>query len=82
MFQGHKFIKLINEDWVLDLTEYVGYKVKTNDDLEVIDYKQAFDAVVVGGEIIIEKYMRVPVKVLREAANFIRKYEKNNGVLQ
>lgn len=76
MFQGHQFVKLVNDNWVLDLTEYVGYKVKTNDNREVESYKQAFQANVVGEEIIFEKFTRVPLKILREASNFIRDYEE------
>lgn len=76
MFQGHQFIKLVNENWVLDLTEYIGYKVKLNENQEVESYKQAFQAIVISDEIIFEKFMRVPLKILKEASNFIREYEE------
>lgn len=75
MFKGHQFVKLINENWVLDLTEYIGYKVKLDKDGNVDSYKQAFKATSFGEEIELEKNMRVPIKVLKEAANYIRNYE-------
>lgn len=82
MFKGHQFVKLLNDTWVFDLTEYVGYKVKVNDNGEVLNYKEAFEAKVVGDEIILNKFMRVPMKVLKEASNQIKIYEKIYGDLE
>lgn len=81
MFKGHQFVKLINENWVLDLTEYIGYKVKLNENGEVDKYKQAFQATVIDDDITYEKFIRVPVKVLKEASIFIRAYERDFEVL-
>ena len=80
MFQGHQFIKIINDNWVLDLTEYVGYKVKLTENREVESYKQAFQATVIEDEVVFEKFMRVPIKVLKEASYFIRKYENDEDI--
>ena len=75
MFKGHQFVKLLNDNWVLDLTEYQGYKVKLDGDGNVISYKEAFTAECVADEIIFNKTTRIPLKVLKEAANQIRIYE-------
>lgn len=77
MFQGHQFVKLLNENWVFDLTEYIGYKVNVNEQKEVTSYKQAFQASYMGEEIVFEKFTRVPIKILKEAANVIRAYEED-----
>lgn len=74
MFQGHKFVKLLNNTWVLDLTEFEGYKVKTDKKGNIEEYKSAFTAVVEGDEVSFEKRMRVPLKVLKEATLQILKY--------
>lgn len=79
MFKGHQFVKLINDNWVLDLTEYQGYKVKLDDNNKVISYKEAFTAEFIEDEIIFTKTTRVPLKVLKEAANQIRIYEEEIG---
>lgn len=79
MFKGHQFIKLINENWVLDITEFQGYKVKLDDNGEVIDYKKAFTAKVDNNDVKFDKYMRVPLKVLKEACNQIMVYEAKLG---
>lgn len=79
MFKGHQFVKLINDNWVLDLTEYQGYKVKLDDNNKVISYKEAFTAELIEDEIIFTKTTRVPLKVLKEAANQIRIYEEEIG---
>jgi hypothetical protein len=76
MFKGHQFIKLLNDNWVLDLTEYQGYKVKLDSDNNAISYKEAFTVEVVGDEIMFNKKTRVPLKVLKEASNQIRMYEE------
>lgn len=72
MFEGHQFIKLLNDNWVLDLTEYQGYKVKTDSNGNVTGYKEAFDVIVIEDEIMFEKKMRVPLKILKEALNQIK----------
>mgnify|MGYP006939713376 FL=1 len=79
MFKGHQFIKLLNDNWILDLTEYQGYKVKLDDNNNVIGYKEAFTVEVIGDEIMFNKTTRVPLKVLKEASNQIRIYEKEIG---
>lgn len=79
MFKGHQFIKLLNDNWILDLTEYQGYKVKLDNDNNVIGYKEAFTVEVIGDEIMFNKTTRVPLKVLKEASNQIRIYEKEIG---
>lgn len=75
MFQGHKFIKLINDHWVLDITEYIGYKVTTNSIGECINYKKAFKVTSNNKEITIDKFIKIPVKILKEAKRVVIGYE-------
>lgn len=77
MFQGHQLIKLINDNWVLDFTDYIGYNVKTDAEGNIRSYKEAFQAEIIENDIIFEKKCRVPLKVLREAANQIREYHRD-----
>ena len=77
MFKGHQFIKLIDNNWVFDLTEFIGYKVKVDDSGNVVSYKEAFEAEAIEDEIIFNKLTRVPLKVLKEASNQIRLYMKD-----
>lgn len=79
MFKGHQFVKLLNDNWVLDLTDYQGYKVKVDKEGNVKGYKEAFTVNIVEDEIMFEKQTRLPLKVLKEAANYIREYEKLLG---
>lgn len=76
MFDGHQFIKLVNDNWVLDITEYIGYKVKVDKDGKVESYKEAFTIAVADNEVSVDKAMRVPIKVLREASNIVMKHQK------
>ena len=80
MFKGHQFIQLVNENWVFDLTEFVGYKVKLNNEGEVVSYKEAFQVLTVSDEIIFDKHIRVPLKILKEASNQIKLYWEETGV--
>ena len=77
MFEGHQFIKLLNDNWVLDITEFIGYKVKLGDNREVMSYKEAFPATVADNEVSFDKNIRVPIKVLKEAANIVLKYQQD-----
>lgn len=78
MFQGHQFIRLVSDNWVLDLTEFIGYKVKLNDNQEVQSYKEAFKATAVGDDgVEFDKYIKIPLKILKEATNQILDYLKD-----
>lgn len=79
MFTGHTFTKLINENWVFDFTEYIGYKVELNKQGEVRKYTEAFRAVTEDNKINFLKSMSVPVKVLREAQKQIELYQNDLG---
>lgn len=74
MFQGHNFVKLVTDNWVFDLTEFTGYKVKLNSNREVESYKEAFSATYTENGVEFDKYMHIPLKVLKEAANVILNY--------
>lgn len=79
MFKGHQFVKLVNDNWVLDLTEYIGYKVKVNDKREVESYRKAFEVTHDVDDLVFEKFIRVPIKVLKEASATIREHEQFIG---
>lgn len=76
MFTGHHLVKICNGDWVFDMTEFKGYKVKLDTDGSVKDYKLAFDADMYADKIEFNKYMKVPVKVIRESSDVIWNYNK------
>lgn len=75
MFVGHNFIKLLNDNWVFDFTEYIGYKVELDKNGKVKEYTEAFRAITVDKKIDFIKSISVPVKVLREAQKQIEKYQ-------
>lgn len=66
MFKGHKFVKLVNQDWVLDITEFVGYKVESMNG-KVKSYTKAFSVIQQDNEFKYIKFMQIPAKVLKEA---------------
>jgi hypothetical protein len=76
MFRGHKFIRLINNSWVLDITEFVGYSVEVGKNEEVIGYQEAFKVRKEDGEVEFDKFIDIPVIVLKEAANQIKLYSE------
>jgi len=76
MFKGHQFVKIYNDNWVFDVTEYKGYKVKLGSNGEIQDYREAYRALINNNELTFEKYMVVPIKVLKETVNFIKAYNK------
>ncbi len=77
MFKGHQLVKLINNNWVLDFTDYIGYNIKLDNNGNVKDYKEAFQVSIDGNDIKFDKKCRVPLKVLKEASNQIKKYQSS-----
>lgn len=77
MYDGHQFVKICDDTWVFDITEFIGYKVILDKyKKQVKSYKQAFTAIDMDKQIIFEKHIGVPAKVLKETVNVIEKYEK------
>ena len=74
MFAGHEFIKIITDTWVFDLTEFIGYKVELNNDNTVKSYEKAFQVVEGDNGYEIDKFIKVPTKILKETLNQIKKY--------
>lgn len=75
MFKGHNFVKLVCGSWVLDLTEFAGYRVKMDKDNNIVDFDMAFNAKLdEQNEVELDKVGSVPVKVLREAKSVIKNY--------
>ena len=77
MFKGHQIVKLINDKWIFDFTEFTGYSIKTDGNGNIKSYKEAFSANFNGSDITFDKKCRVPLKVLKEACNQILKYQSN-----
>lgn len=77
-FRGHKFIKLITDNWVLDTTEGIGYYVETNSCGKAVRYTEAFRLHIntVNCTISFAKYIDVPVKIMVEARAVAENYMK------
>lgn len=68
MFKGHQFVKLINDNWILDLTEFKGYEVNLDKNGEILSVRHSFSLIVNEGNINLEKEKGlIPVKIIREA---------------
>ena len=77
MYEGHHFVKICNEQWVFDITEFIGYKVVLEKDKKTIkEFKPAFTVIKDHTQYIFEKHISVPVRVLKESLSVIEKYEK------
>lgn len=74
VFKGHQIVKLINDNWVFDFTDYVGYHVDVEDN-KIKNIKVAFTTTIVDDIITFDKKCRVPVKVLKEANRQIQLYQ-------
>lgn len=82
MYEGHQFMKICNDNWVFDITEFIGYKVMLDKDKKTVkSYKMAFTAIDMDKQIIFEKHIGVPAKVLKETVDIIKKYEKEAFVI-
>jgi hypothetical protein len=83
--KGHTLIKLINDNWVLDITECVGYYVtisnKSSPD-KIQTITKAFEIRITDGDIIIDKFMDVPLRILIEAREQVEKELKESEILQ
>lgn len=77
MFKGHDFVKICGGTWVFDLTEFIGYKVVLNVNDIPIGYEKAFHAELENDEISYDKYISVPVWVLKETNSIINDYTED-----
>lgn len=77
-FEGHELYK-IEENWVFDLTTFIGYHVEFDTKTDRIKcYTKAFIATY-NNEMQaygFEKYMAIPTRILRKAVNIIQTYRK------
>jgi hypothetical protein len=65
------------DTWVFDITEFLGYKVVLAKDKKTVkEYKLAFTATSYNRQIVFEKHIGVPAKILKETVNIIEKYEQ------
>lgn len=75
MFKGHNFIKIINGNWVFDMTEFVGYKVDIDNKTKKFNYTKAFTASLTEeNNVEFKKFLGIPIKVLKETNRVINKY--------
>lgn len=73
MFKGHKFVKLINSNWVFDINEFKAYKVETDSGGIVLNYTPAFKVIITkDGDVNFDRYITVPVKILKEASTVVK----------
>mgnify|MGYP000941603742 CR=1 FL=1 len=76
MFEGHQLYK-IDDEWVFNLTEFTGYRVNVNkEDNTVISYDKAFRLIKTLNDYSYDKYMSVPIGVLRKSINIVENYQK------
>ncbi len=76
-FKGHTLYKIDN-NWVFDLTTFIGYKVDLNDSGDVKRYQKAFIAVFKkeNYSYTFDKIIHVPIRVLRRVINVIQAYRR------
>ena len=74
MFEGHQFIILSSREWVFDITEFRGYKVELDKHGIVNKATLAFIVKEDGDNILFDKLINVPVKVLKETKAEILNY--------
>ena len=69
MFKGHQFVKLVNDSWILDLTEFTVYEVNVDVEGKVISMRKAFNIKITPDSTISfeREAGQVPLKVLKEA---------------
>lgn len=73
-FQGHELI-ILEKGWVFDITDFVGYKVKTGKDGEnVTNYEKAFsieDSKDEKEELHVTRFISIPLRVTKRAKRVI-----------
>lgn len=73
MFEGHIIYKIGN-DWIFDLTEFIGYRVYVNEG-EVENFTKAFTVTKsADGDYLFEKIIEIPVGVMRKTTKIIENY--------
>lgn len=77
IFDGHQLVK-IGDDWVFDMTTFIGYKVSIDGAGQVDTYSKAFIAIrdKHTGDYSFDKLMDIPIRVLRSTVNIIQKYRE------
>ena len=92
MLEGHEFVKIDNI-WLLDLTEHIGYKLHLDDNNNMTGYEKAFtierqtetvnnesnsiEAINTGDKFEIIRFIDTPVRVLKEVERQIRGYAED-----
>ena len=75
-FEGHELYQ-INRNWVFDLTEFIGYRTRTNKKNKLVEYTKAFRIKDENrdGKCVCIKYIdSIPVGVLRKSKEVIKAY--------
>lgn len=73
-FKGHKFVKLVTEEWVLDTDTEKIYKVELDDKGMVKNYTLAY--LVSSGE----KMIDMPARIIREAFEVMKDVARDKWV--
>jgi hypothetical protein len=73
--EGHELV-IIEKEWLFDLTEFVGYKIKPAvNDNESLIYTKAFeikDGEGFIGRLKVTKFIDIPLKVIRRSKELIK----------
>lgn len=76
MFTGHQLYKIDN-DWVFNLTEFKGYKVKIDKSTgKVVGYQLAYILEGSTGFYSFHKEIEVPLSILRKTVEIVDNYTK------
>lgn len=77
MYDGHHLIKICGDTWVFDITEFLGYKVKLEKDNKTVkSFELAFSVIEDGKQLVFEKHLKVPAKILKRTVDIINQYEQ------
>lgn len=75
-FRGHKFVKLVTDEWVLDTDTEKIYRVELDNNGLVKNYVLAY--LVRSGE----KMIEMPARIIREAFEVMKDAERDKRVQQ
>lgn len=77
MFDGHVMYKIC-DNWIFNLTEFIGYKIKTKQNGQVESYTKAYklNKEETNEYYYYDKYISVPVGVLRKSMDIVENYNK------
>lgn len=79
MFRGHKFYR-VDDGWVFDLTECVGYKINIDNQGTIKEYIRQFS---INPEYMqTEQVQGVPQEIVDESLEIVRQYFERAGLVE